>query len=432
VHPDLSQYRPGTWTTFPSLPLIGSGTSQVESLASYLMRLRDTLGVSRNSLLQLIDGSTCAQRSDHRSSIIGPGEICQRRAAKLGRLTGQDLVGSNLGPFGDVIQARGAGLGGRGQRRWCPACLTEEQDAGLVERLVWRFSNYSFCTLHETPILSECQSCGSGRLRFGKSNVHHECSFCGHSLRTQLAHRSCSPLERWTSATIDGMVAWSASAPAESRSLDSTNYQKFVQGLIDDGTMERIRKVHPIFWKDTVLFRRRRPTISTLINLAAIKSISVIGILTDPTPASSSNLFPLEDAKGLIACDLGDYSVASMKLEMLMQALLKSATQYLPSDVLLIRSLGAKSKTFSFSGCPSREQFCALRADKERQVLSFVSGARCVEIAFMVLRAGGTRAKASSAVRRQTGVSVLAAQHISLTASTILKTTSSKAFRAKG
>jgi len=424
---DLSYYRPSTWTAFPALPLIGSGTSQVESFASYVVRLQGAAGVSRSSFFQLIDGQEFRQGGNHRSSLVGPGGVCRRRALRVGELTGQELIGSTLAPFSDIVQARGSGLRSEHERRWCPMCLREERGAGLIERLVWCFSEYSYCTLHDTPILNACLSCGS-KVRLGSGVVYLHCELCGESLDSRLADEATSPLQRWLSFAIEGMIAWSSSNG--SGKVDPTNYQRFVQGLIDDGTLDRIRKVHPIFWKDTTQFRRRRPTFATLINFAAVKSIDPISILTDPVPAASSSLFPSEDVEGLIACDLGDYSVVCKRSEILVKALLKSGTRCLPSDKFLSELVSKGPNCSALRICPSYARMSALRADRERQLMGAVMGAKCIRIATVALKEGATKAKAATAVRTRTMLPGLLARHAALTASVLLRALSSDSFKS--
>lgn len=426
--PDLSNYRPSTWTALPALPLIGAGTSQVESLSGYLARLKDATGVTQDFLLRVIDGPNYSKVATDRSSQIGPGEVCRRRAINAGRLVGQNLLGATLASFSDVIQARGAGLRGARERRWCPLCLSEEEAGGLIERLLWCFSDYSHCTLHDVPILSACLSCGRN-LTLVANMPLLDCGFCGHPLKSKVAYEAASPLQRWTCVAIEGLIAWSASS--EALELDAENYQKFVQCLIDDGTLDRIRGVHPIFWRDTIRFRRRKPTFTTLINFAAIKSIDPIDILTDPNPASSSNLFPSEEVEGLIACDLGDYSVAARRVELLLKSLLESGTRYIPGDTFLTKLVSRTGGRFSLVSCPSYARLSALRGDRERQVMRTLYGNKCVQIALIALREGATKSKAASVVRRQADASDLAATHACLTAATILKVVSSKAFQLK-
>ena len=200
---------------------------------------------------------------------------------------------------------RDGGLAGI-NRRWCPECLLEAGESdGLSERLIWNFLHYSHCSLHSVRIIDRCQECGnSQQLRRGNAAT---CAYCGCSLARAATHERPSALQSWANASIEDVVRWTATNPDVV--IPAENYQRFFDGLLQDGTLDRLKIVHNRFWRDAIRFRRTTTTFRTLLNLSAIKSVDIIGILTEPVPASSTSLFPGHEVDGEIAFDLEDWGL---------------------------------------------------------------------------------------------------------------------------
>jgi DNA-binding phage protein len=146
-----------------ALAPIGTGTSQVESLLSYLCRLAVSHSVSLAALSRRIAtmaGHEFSEKYDwHLSSINGIGEAAYDWSATLSALTGvQKLDRLTLLPWRGVIAQ--SGLMAK-TSRWCPACLQEDLATTGTPyfRLAWDVSAVAACVRHRIKLVNTCPNC---------------------------------------------------------------------------------------------------------------------------------------------------------------------------------------------------------------------------------------------------------------------------------
>ncbi len=149
-----------------ALTPVGVGTSEVESLTSYLRRLAAAHGVTVSKLIQNEILPLCQPKRGsstflgQKSRVVhGPGCSALEVTWALQRLTGQmQLTYLTFLPWADVI-ALDDML--RLERAWCPLCLEEQRQAEqpVVEPLLWTLQPIQLCVKHQFPLQSLCPHC---------------------------------------------------------------------------------------------------------------------------------------------------------------------------------------------------------------------------------------------------------------------------------
>ncbi|QDY47164.1 TniQ family protein [Stenotrophomonas maltophilia] len=418
------------WTALPPIAPIDGATAQTESLGGYFQRMCETTGFTKTHLAGVLDKVAGQPRNglSERNSFVGPGQVSLNRARALEQLTNQRLVGCTLSPFINVLQMRDGGLAGI-NRRWCPECLLEAGESnGLSERLIWNFLHYSHCSLHSVRIIDRCQECGnSQQLRRGNAA---SCAYCGCSLARATTHERPSALQSWANASIEDVVRWTATNPDVV--IPAENYQRFFDGLLQDGTLDRLKIVHNRFWRDAIRFRRTTTTFRTLLNLSAIKSVDIIGILTEPVPASSTSLFPSHEVDGEIAFDLEDWGAQARKFEVVLHALCKANTRVFPSQQFLSLLLVSKRKS-SIHRAPSFSVYLDIQRQPGQDLLAGRNMAsRIMALSMTLLKSGMRERGVASEVLKRFAISAEIARECARTAVVITKAMRSPAFRASG
>lgn len=418
------------WTTLPPLAPIDGGTAQTESLGGYFQRMCEITGFTKTHLAGVLDRIAGQPVNGllQRNSFVGPGQVSLNRARALEQLTNQRLVGCTLSPFIKVLQMRDGGLT-RINRRWCPECLLEAGESnGLSERLIWNFLHYSHCSLHSARIVDRCPDCGNiQQLRRVKAAL---CACCGGRLARAATHERPSALQSWANASIEDVVGWTATNPDVV--IPPENYQRFFEGLRQDGTLDRLKLVHNRFWRDAIRFRRSTTTFRTLLNLSAIKSVDIIGILTNPVPASSTSLFPNHEVDGEIAFDLEDWGAHARKFEVVLQALCKFNTRVFPSQEFLGVLLVSRSNS-SIHRAPSFRVYRDLQMRPGQDLLAGRGVTKAImDLSMTRLAAGARERGVASELVKRFAITAEAARECARTAMIITKAMRSRAFSVAG
>jgi hypothetical protein len=225
-------------------------------------------------------------------------------------------------------------------------------------------------------------------------------------------------------------VGWTATNPDVV--IPPENYQRFFEGLRQDGTLDRLKLVHNRFWRDAIRFRRSTTTFRTLLNLSAIKSVDIIGILTNPVPASSTSLFPNHEVDGEVAFDLEDWGAHARKFEVVLQALCKSDTRVFPSQEFLGVLLVSRAHS-SIHRAPSFRVYRDLQMRPGQDLLAGRGVKKAIMDLSMTRVAAGARERgvASELVKRF-AITAETARECARTAMVIAKAMRSQAFSAAG
>lgn len=175
-----------------SIPLMGDGTAEVESLPSFLHRCAVAHGNDVGPFIQTVDrllpnsrlciADTFRAKHTKPHDLVRPGKLTDSIVVALSQATGQKLDSSVLWVLGNTL-SRSANEVVKGFR-WCPECLAESQSLGLESyfKLIWHMSSVKACHIHRTPLIQECQLCGCDQASYRKKYDIGFCQDCGQSL----------------------------------------------------------------------------------------------------------------------------------------------------------------------------------------------------------------------------------------------------------
>lgn len=167
------------------------GTSTVEGLDSYIIRLSAAHSVSPRRLIrtQFVGAvpeiskllSAAFFRRNART-INGHGAYANLFVQATIALTGVgDLEQLTLLPLTNLLPPNGEGLIAR-TVRWCPECLAEiarNTPKEIYRPLSWSFLHYRACTQHRCLLCDRCPHCGSYQEIFPKYPSMAHCTRCG-------------------------------------------------------------------------------------------------------------------------------------------------------------------------------------------------------------------------------------------------------------
>jgi len=189
-----------------------------------------------------------------------------------------------------------------------------------------------------------------------------------------------------------------------------------------------LKLVHNRFWRDATRFRRSTTTFRTLLNLSAIKSVDIIGILTEPVPASSASLFPSDEVDGEIAFDLEDWETQTRKFEVVLQALCRSNTRVFPSQRFLGLLLFSKLRS-SIHRAPSVRAYRDLQMQPGQDLLAGRKVTRAImDLSMARLAAGARERGVASELLKRFAITAETARECARTAMVIRKAIRSRAF----
>ncbi|MCC1498006.1 TniQ family protein [Alcanivorax sp. 1008] len=177
---------------FP-IKLEGSGTAEVESLASYVYRMAYEHGVFVGEFLKYIGRRNSLDRlKDDRGSInidyvkasemVRVNRMSESLMAILSHETGQYLEHSRfLFMSTDVWRSPREIVKGF---RWCQECMSEWKATGQTPyfKLTWHLSEFTHCTLHRTKLVSKCSFCGCNQVTYKRVKPLEYCQICGNHL----------------------------------------------------------------------------------------------------------------------------------------------------------------------------------------------------------------------------------------------------------
>ncbi|MBU6956052.1 TniQ family protein [Hahella sp. HN01] len=159
---------------FVPLRLIGVGTPEIESAASFMFRLASVHGIN---VARMNDVLLAHLLSDRNFSLINPirtggksglSTYCRPVASSAQfRLAVKQYIGEDnidkacVLPICIEMPAESWSLID-GPIRWCPQCLSEDIAGGGVPylRLIWQFSLAKVCLRHWVKLERACPCCG--------------------------------------------------------------------------------------------------------------------------------------------------------------------------------------------------------------------------------------------------------------------------------
>ena len=189
---------------------IAVGTSQCESLSSYMARLAEEhsvdLGVliaheivpvlQRPYLIRMAaKGGTALYNRGW--SINGTGDTAEGFARCLEELTNvRKLRALTMWPWRTVIPSRGLM---REHRAWCPLCFDDwrNNEQPIYEPLLWNIMSASICGTHKIPLATRCphRSCGMSLPILTRSLRVGHCSKCNRWLGSKGKRQKGVPVQ---------------------------------------------------------------------------------------------------------------------------------------------------------------------------------------------------------------------------------------------
>jgi len=165
-----------------SLQPMAIGTSRIESLTSYMMRLAEAHTVSVRILIQqeIFPNLPTSPKNTHFSglhSLNGMGTCFEQWVNILGKLTARsNLRVLTLLPWQSLLTS---GCVLRRCRAWCPRCFQEWRRHALpiYECLVWVLTPVTVCPIHKILLEQNCPHC---RRRMLALSAHAHPGFCAH------------------------------------------------------------------------------------------------------------------------------------------------------------------------------------------------------------------------------------------------------------
>jgi hypothetical protein len=278
---------------------LGRGTTNIESLYSYIGRLADVHHVGSSQLMSCMSswatgaGLMKLKLPKHalfrtNLALCSYGQTVQQVVDLLEAATG--CSGLNAMTFLALSGATAIHTHGtvKTRRAWCPVCLRDALKSGSViyERLNWIARVTERCIDHGIRLEDRCHGCWSLQLAWNVSDGMGRCSKCGTSL--------VSPEKEWVrqrypvlgeTNVLDLVTRISANPDLR---FARNAYQRFITALrsrhIDQlfaSTGMRLYNIDPTHLKTTT------PRIASLLRLAAAFDIPLLAILEDPEGAAN-------------------------------------------------------------------------------------------------------------------------------------------------
>ncbi|MDR7070049.1 hypothetical protein J2X02_002900 [Pseudoxanthomonas japonensis] len=277
------------WCPLPPLELRGVGQPDVESALYYVQRLAAACNTSAASILR----ASCKNASNVR--IVSSASVCGQSPEFVDRIEGLQRLGASeylkCGSFWalkDVLAIRAIGWDSN-RRRWCPTCFFNWSEESSYEPLIWSLGLQLRCRWHGCLLVEKCVRCGSSQPAASTLRKRLSCWKCRAALGYRAPAEEVDTHERWQERQCASLIALCSSNLPEP--VKWNNYVDLIRGISDgvDG-----RETHGLRW--LVNNSRRgvvyRPTINTLVSLAAFQGMDIREMLLDPAYGSTPLIDP--------------------------------------------------------------------------------------------------------------------------------------------
>ena len=272
---------------FP-ISLIGAGTANVESMASYVSRLALSHTVSARQLIATVS------RVKEPGLLNGYSGFAANTVDTINALAGQNnLAYGTLIRFRDVLSVN-ANESISTTRRWCPSCIADDlmaREPGY-DPLMWSLKSISVCSKHDTWLVTTCPHCLSVQPYISYAGATRtRCVRCKGSLGMLCERVAASPAELWCRREMSALLMRGGDPPFEGNPVRS-----FLAALIHSlgkGIAPLAREID--FDRSVVcgLLKNtnHRPTLATVLRLSASVQQPVEFILSDPIAAAAQGRF---------------------------------------------------------------------------------------------------------------------------------------------
>lgn len=329
------------WTLLPRLPLRGIDSTMVESVDHYLLRLSGTTGLTLQTLLRMTDWEE--NILDRKYGRAGYSHLCAPDyLPELEAMTGAEL---RFGSFWAVRNLLGARPFGRSRRnrRWCPTCYDEWDDAQSREPLIFLVDACLTCPEHRCRLTDACPSCNAHQSLKTSYEERRVCKSCRMPLGSRAPVAEIKELDAWAQLEVEALVSFCASPrsePVDSQSFELYSRQLKEHALEDGLTPLLLQQIERAGMG-------LRPSIRMLLNCAALQGVSVLDIIQRPLEAASRPLLNRWAEQSLLPLDMGRFRFQGLELVKLCNRLLRlSKVAFIPPLDFLLKDLRISSESF--------------------------------------------------------------------------------------
>lgn len=285
-----------------SLPHLGAGSPEVESLGCYFFRLARAHDCTPWQLIRHLRAWSEANHVEGKwphlpnsllnksMAMCGYGAATDRIASALVRATNvRTLRSGTLLSLRDVA-ARSALRTLRPSRAWCPACYAEDLQATgePYDRLLWALVPLRRCSIHRLTLVDRCPACHAQQLYGTPVKTPSECSSCGHFLAGTNDHPVLAPVPTQGEKLIYELIGASACKP------DLTLHWSSITAFYETVRPE-LSPNHPLTTRTSFRRHGAYPTLDSLIELCTTFSVSLVDFQTPEAPALTLPLYGPEN-----------------------------------------------------------------------------------------------------------------------------------------
>lgn len=284
---------PGRSRLFPLEP-IGLGTSNVESLTSYLTRLGEAHTVFVGDLIAQEIKTIIPKEykskdlfcTKHKSGTANStGKVSQYLLSALSSLTKRnDLQFLTLTQWSEVLPQRNLI---HPTKKWCPLCYQEQYQNNRIiyEPLIWFIKPVKICPIHRIKLISECPHCGELLLSLARNSQSGYCSNCKNWLETNQSDNSIvdSEWEFWVAKNIGELLA---KTKGNAKRISRENIPKSLHRCLDQLDVDGITSFAKLvgFKKNQVwewTNGKVIPTVSASLKISYSVGISLLEFLSE-------------------------------------------------------------------------------------------------------------------------------------------------------
>lgn len=277
-----------------SVPHLGAGSPEVESLGCYFLRLARAHDCTQWQLAQHLaawwdhkQGNRSKTRflSAQTLAISGAGQDVAKLVDALTQGTGIETLRSGTLLVLQQAAARTCLGTLRNTRAWCPACY--ENDAGehreIYDRLLWAIAPITRCSIHGIALMDRCPACDSAQSYTVQCTSLDRCGACGESLAAG-GQRVTADRPGLGEKLVEELVAACA--------LDPTlTLHREAMRLFFKRSRCELPKGDPLLTTPSLTSRSCRPTLGTIIRMATAFNLSLLDFQAAQPPPINRALY---------------------------------------------------------------------------------------------------------------------------------------------
>ncbi|WP_042142799.1 helix-turn-helix domain-containing protein [Paucisalibacillus sp. EB02] len=294
---------------------IGLGTSYVESLTSYILRLAEYHNLKVTKLVSktfipyvqinhlkksFMDGSL----GPRIKYVNGNSPVSLDYVLALEQLTTRnDLIYLTMNIWSGLFSDNIVG----GTRKWCPKCLEEMKmkGEGVYEPLIWYIRGIQNCDIHKVKLENSCPKCGKKLQFMHKNLIIGHCQYCFAWLgdATKFDSINLSTFESFLIDSFKEMIS-------NSQKLDvfPTNQKigSVLKKIMDDNNFSSIRQFSDFLGVNRAVVpewinNKRKPTTESMFKICTKLNLSIYEMFCTDIPLVDVNLQRLEEGKDRVS-----------------------------------------------------------------------------------------------------------------------------------